>query len=437
MGRSKAKCYLEEVNVCKPKPIPQRILVNNTVFVDGEYGKTSGEPNNPAKPFKTISVAIDAIKNIVKTELSQWSIRINPGTYNEDIIVPVFININGSGINTTFIRNITVNGTSNISNLTIGGTINTQLNNEQAEQNSVSFNNVRMTSINNSVNINGSGFNNIVTFRDSEITVDKVVNLININGALELINTDVTLFGDFQDQINMFNINDQLRVDGGSFKLSVNDAPAQPVNLFNFDNGGSLTMTNNNSSVQVLILQHEYKADVSYINSKNATIINVNNSTAYLDGVSVDFLNLVNNESLGADINLLGLTTPLISVPRLKGFTNNIKYNISSGDGDIVASGGIYANIIKVGITGHENGYFVQENDFTILSEGIDVNVFDPKLANEQVLDKGKLIIIRNIGTRDININGQNNSIFDGPQVLAPNASSLLLQNNGEQWFKL
>lgn len=447
--------YLEEYDSCTNNGYCNKIIKDNrTVYVDIKYGNKHGELYKPNCPFNTINGAINTIKNIVKTYKTQWIIKINPGFYDEIVDVPLFVNIEGSGTEVTMIKALHVEGTSKISNLSINNNnpslIRTSLNNTNPEENNILFSNVKVfagdildTNNNPVISINGDGLNNIVTFENSEIialinnsnpsTSNQV--LFDINASLRLSNVNTQFTTNYKSSTYCFNINSDLNVNGGNFELFVNEGPLKEVNLFEFKSG-FLDMTNNTSTISVFILEHPYESDVSYIKVENGVHAFISNSTSNLDGVSSDYLNLVENLSISIEINILGLTTPNISIPRLKGIKKNIKYTGISGYGDVVASGGFYGNIINVNIIDHPDGYFLQENDFTIISDNTNIHIFDPALANLQVTDKGKIIIIRNIGIDSITINGQNNSIFDGPQILQPQ-ESIMLQNNGILWYKI
>lgn len=449
--KGKKKYYLEDWGQkgCCNKEIKE----NKTVYVDIRFGKEHGELYKPKCPFRSINAAINAIRNIVKTFETQWLIRINPGVYDEIINVPLFVNIVGSGMGVTMLKALHINGTSKISNLSIinnnPSLIMTTLDSEIPAENNILFSNINIKAeqipdTNNPViSINGRGLNNNVTFENSQITATvKASNpetsnqiLFDINGNFRLSNVVTTFIANYKSLTSCFNINDKVIIDGGNFTLLVNDGPAKEVNLFNLISG-NLDISNNVSTVSVLILTQEYKADVSFIKSNTPSNIIVTNSTAYLDGVSRDFLNFVDNSSLGAEINLLGLSTPIISVPRMKGIRKNIKYAGISGDGDMVLSGGLYGNIINVNLTTNPDGYILQENDFTIISEGTNVSLFDPALADLVVTDKGKLIFIRNTGNIPIIIDSQNDSIFDGPKTLQP-SQAIILQNNSILWYKI
>lgn len=437
-------------SICIIPTPPPTILIENTVFVDGQFGSDqTGRVNNLIFPFRTISAAILAINNA--TLNNQWLVKVNPGVYPEAVNLPIYINLQGSGPTLTIISSIRITGTSRISDLAITSTIYpliyTLLNNDLPEENQVGVlnifvnaPNVRETNNEPLISINGGGLNNQVTIENSSIETN-VLNsntspqkLIDVNATLILKNSDIEYLASFQNTVNVFTVKNQFFIFGGVFKFRLNEGPTQEINFFNVD-GGNLRVSNNSSTIVVLIITQPYLEEVSYIKVDNAGLITITDSSAELSGVSVDFLNLVNKLNPFSEVQLLGLNTPLLSAPRLKGNKDKIKYSILSGLGDLVANGGLYTNIIKVTSIEHPTGYFLQENDYTVLSTGPDVHIFDPSLANQQVIDVGKIIVIKNIGAIPIIVDSQNNTIFDSPNIILNNLESVTLQNDGIEWY--
>lgn len=430
----------------------KRKYVDRTVFVDAKYGSTRGIINTPQYPFNTINGAISAIQTQA-TQQTQWLIKVNPGFYNEIVVLPGFINIEGSGSELTSILAIEINGTSTISYLAIVNNtlplVKTNLTSDIPANNIITFNNITVVADkiidfngNPVISLQGRGFNSNVTFSNSKITAmgDKTAPiadqvLFGGNTDLNVNHVDIIFGVDYKSTASCFAMTSEIFINGGLFTFFVNDGPAQEINLFNMTSGG-LRLTNNSSIISVRIIEQQYKADVSYIKIVDFSNVLVANSVAGLDGVSVDFLNLVNNTNEASSVQLLGLSTPNISVPRLKGFTNNVTYNMMSGNGDLVSSGGLYANITNVDTSAGTGGYFIQEKDFTIITDDASVHLFDPALAREQVTDKGKIIFIRNIGSTSIVIDSQNDTIFDGNQTLLA-GQSIAFQNNGTLWYQI
>ncbi len=444
---------------CKDKPCACNIHVNNTVFVDAKYGSNSkGQINNPCRPYKYIGTAILALNDIDKTAVSQWTVYVNPGVYNEDITIYPFINITGAGQNETFVRSVSAVGTSRITNLTIAnvGTINTpllrtNLSNNTEDQNQVYLQNVNLkyadivdTNGHAIVLVEGSGINNNVTLIDVNVNANVLSTntheqiLFKVDALLNVINANIFAIFDYAQASDLFRITSKATISGGNFEMRISDGVEAPVNLFNL-NEGFLSVIGNAATIIVLVFNHPYTNDVSYVRSVNSSLVSVSNSTAFLDGVSMDFLYLAqvdtNGDHVGRDeINLLGLTIPSIPAPRTKTTqpTQIIKYVALSGNGDVVANGGYYGNIVTTTPNSDDQPprYVVQVFDYTLLVDS-DVELFNPSSATVTVF--GKIINIKNISTEDINVYDSPVSI-DPPILLIPNAA-VTLQTDGTKWY--
>lgn len=429
---------------------------NRTVYVNARSGTSQGRLGNPSCPFRTITQAIDAIKNISRTVESQWLVIIGPGVFDENVQVPYFINLEGAGKDLTLIKGLSVEGSSTITKLGIVNNtlplLRTELNSEEPDKNKVSLTDIKILADNISntqngvvISTNGDGLNNIVEISNS--TISAIVNrsnpalsnqvLFDINAPIILTNVIESFVVDYKAPASQFNLKNSLTINGGQIEFVVTEGPAAEMNMFNLDSGNAnLSLCNNLSRINVLVLREAYKADVSFIKANSGVSAIVSNSTAELDGVSRDFFNLVNNQSNETDIEIISLSTPRVSFPRIKGNKQNIKYVGLSGNGDIVASGGLYSNIIQVDSETYPDFYPIQENDQTILSNGATVGLFDPSLADDAVTDKGKFVIIKNIGTTAINIVSDNNTIYDGDQILQP-GQSITFQNDAVKWYRV
>lgn len=463
--RSEQKCptYEKKCDSICPDPNPscqnKTVNVKRTVFVDAEFGSDDrGQLNSANCPFQTINGAIQALAPRNLTVSTQWNLQISPGNYLEAVKVPVFINLTGAGQNLTFVHSLEFTGTSLVSNLTVQGPvlplIATQLDSDDPDRNQVGFQNVDIIAADIAethgspvIAIRGSGLNNNVTFTHSRINANVSPSntsaqiLFGITAIATLVNVDLFYITQFSASTAVFDLSTDARatIEGGNFELRVAEGPAEEVNFFQI-NGGALVLNGNQSTIIILQIAHPYLADVSYIKSDGASNIRVSNSSAVLDGIPNDFLNLVYNLNQYATIQLLSLTTPLTDpTPRLKGSTAAVTYSVLPADGSFVGNGGLYTNIINVegvtGVTGVTGQYFLQENDYTVLSNGSDVHIFDPALATAQVIDKGKIVVIKNISAEtSIVVDSQNNTIFDGA-ILLSYLQSVTLQNNGTHWY--
>jgi hypothetical protein len=428
-------------------------FINKTVYVDVQFGDDiSGRISQPDYPFKTITKAVETISKYYRDVDKQWLIKVAPGIYEENVTIPQYINLAGSSENLVYLQAITITGTSKISDITLSGNklplITTSLYNNKPEQNQIVFKTIKISySITNTdnkpiISINGEGINNSVEF-DNSIISGEISNvnpctskqiLFDINAFLVLNSVDIEHRGDSQSYINLFNINDQTEIRGGSFRLNVNNYPQKEVVLYNVKNG-SINISNNISAINVLGLKGSYQADVSYVKMNYANSATVTNSTAWLSGVNPDFLNLVDNANEFSIINLIGLNVIAQKpgpFPRIKGHTGSVKYVLHSENGDIALNGSVASNILKID---NVDSYMVQPTDTTLLSNGVNVNIYDPKLAVSEATDKGKIIVVKNIGKTSLTIASENDTIFDSDTITLWSNDAVTLQNNNFEWF--
>lgn len=430
----------------------RKIHVNNTLFVDDKYGNDlKGKADNPAYPYKTINFAMSTLSNSLRTPKSQYIIKVAPGVYNEIVSSLSFVNIIGSDKNATFILGYISCGSSLLENVTLMGTqlplIDINLNNTLEQENQVEIFNINLVAMNiyrtngnPVVNIGGNGLNSLVLFDlcNFDLTVSHsnpitdVQNIFNLNNTTNIINSDIYALLDFKAPGNLFVVNALTTINNVNMELRVSDAPQSEINLFNAVS--RLNINNSNATIIVEVLNESYKNDINYIKTDNANIVLVSNSLLEADGVSVDFFNLVDVINEFCQVELINLSISNIDMPRLKGFTNSVNFTIQTGTGNNNISGGFYSGIKTVEPSTSQPGYFVKENDSTILSNSLDVNIFDPTLANLQVTSIGKIITIKNIGNINIQITGQNNSIFDGSITLNP-LESVQLQSDNKKWY--
>lgn len=430
----------------------RRIKMNNMVYVDSVFGSdVKGRLEQMSRPFRTISRAINEVSRVSTVASDFWNIVVKPGRYNEDVVLPGNINLNGLCNTSVTIKSIKILGSSLVKNVTIDGSnfplLITELNNDTPEDNIVTVSNVIInasgvlnTDSKPVVLIGGSGLDAIVDIQNSEIEVDISENnpetskqiVFSNNSNLALRDTDIRIFADFKAPISMFDVNAGLTIDSGSYKLFVKDGNRNRVVLFDVKSG-PITVRNNISQINQLILSNPVMADVFYLNVENDSQVLIADSTAILDGVTLESLNLLNKNNPSSVVSILNLKTPGVEAPKIQGTSENLNYVIISGTSNIVTNGGYYGNIIQ---TMGNSTYFVKENDYTVLSNGNTVGLFDPTLANNVVLDKGKIVVIKNISdTNTIDVIFDNSKNYDPSPVQIPPYGALTLQNNGTNWF--
>ena len=459
------------------------IKETRTVFVDAEFGNnTTGQLNNPARPFKSISSAINSI--IIKDNIRNpaWQVLIAPGTYQEIPTVPNGINLVGSGTNTV-LSQLIVNGASEISNLQLVGP--------------------NLPIIN--VNFTGSDINGLIRF--SDITIDVVTREVNVhgkqvlinldqssgvNGAVEFVNLLVTanmesvtsseainigvlsnsvvstfinpqfdIKVSFEPKTSLIqNTDNRVTILGGSSNILINrQAPQQNVIIFDVP-GGFVIVQNHTTSVLEAIISEIVKGvekgtklkfpyviqrqlnetgNVIYANATNSGLIKISDTSLDFGSVPTFTRVLAHVEDMTSRVSLLNVKTFSTFVFPITGVTQNISYLAVSEQANIVANGGLYANIVTVNkdTVGGRDLYPAQDDDFTILvtDDPVNVGLADPAIASQSVIYKGKIINVKNISSENIQVIGQNPGvIFDGDQTLAP-LEFRKFQNDGVKWY--
>ncbi len=389
------------------------------------------------------------------TVLSQWNIVVFPGQYRENVTLPGFVNLEGS--DGVLLSNLHITGTAAVKNISLVGSdlpvLSTLLNNDDEDLNQVTLNNIKATrldimdnEINPLISIQGEGINNQTNLNNSELrmTVDSTNQtttpqiLVDVGAILALNNVTATLQASANTASYLINDREVVTVDGGNFTLNVLTSPPKEASaLFNVADDSNLDVKNNLATATVFLIQGEYTKDISYLNVGAGAGATILDSTAFLDGVSVGFLNLLNIAG-NSTVSLLNIKTPFLTVPRIKkDETATVEYVAFSGAGDTVLSGSLHTKVISVDKENTPGGtYFLQPNDSTILSNKIDIGLYDPLFASSQVLETGKIITIKNIGDVPVQIEGQTpDTIFDGEPQALNTGNALTLQNDGKKWY--
>lgn len=426
-----------------------------TLFVDQCFGNDSkARAFDATRPFKTITGALNALTRANRNINVQYVIRVSPGNYDEIVNNISFVNIIGANISSTIISGFTASSTGSLENVTIRNSrlplITVSLNNSMEEQNQVLFSNINVQALNvvntgNSViNISGDGINNETKFELSNVDVNISQSnpantnqvLFNIGSRVLMAGLKVRFLADYKSPASLFQNNGNLQIRDSNFTLNINEGPSQIVSMFTLgtQTSSSLRLESITASITAFIIHQPYSADVNFILTNAADIVTVDHTTLVADGVSSDFFNLVNALNTNANITILSLDTPYINMPRVNGFTNTVKYSTASGFGNQNLKGGLYTNMITVASVDFPNGYYIKENDQSIMSINTNIHLFDPTLANLQTTSKGKLISIKNIGLLPIIIDSQNNTIFDGSVSLTA-SQSIQFQSDGVRWF--
>jgi hypothetical protein len=427
---------------------------SNIIYVDNAYGKDIfRQKSSIINPYKTINFALSTLSNVLKDSDNQYVISVAPGNYNEIVNMLPFVNIVGGNRQATSILGLHAYSVGSITNFTIKGTVFPLISIETTDStfrnNDFIFDNVYVHATNiRNLNDKGiiyiSGLGKNVRFNQSifnfEVSSENNILIPQIFFNIETIahfnNITVNCFASYKSEIITFNITDaNTYINNSTVVLNINDGPSKPVSLYKVKGNAipaALTLNNTKSTVNVLVIDNPYKSPINYINSLDANIITDNHSTVNLTGVSDNFINLVNVENKNANIELNGLIIQGNNVPKISGFTSTVKYTILSGLGSVNLNGALYTNIATV--SNQSNEYFIQENDATILSNDTNIHIYDPIYSKDTARTKGKIVIIKNIGSSSIIINGDNNCIFDGTITLQSKKFTKL-QSDGVKWY--
>lgn len=450
--------------------------VNQTVYVDAEYGNDlAGELNSSIRPFRTIQAAINTIPS---QNTIPWSVVIRPGKYDETVNVPVFVNLIGSG-NNTIISRLIVTGASQISNLNVVGSqlplIEVAYSGEdvngQVVFNQVGINVSQATSALENIVVSlrqPSGINGEVLFMDSSIEAN-FTGLVNPNGKIILVNADglvanfvdtnLSLTMSFQPTATFIrnssaNVNVQ---DGYSHLIVIQSSPLKNIVFFDSVTGftevtghtslalieimGAPDTTQNlNTIVKVFPSPNQANDDgiVIYAQASLAGLFKAYDVVVDFSSVPIFIRSLGNVVDQSSRVTLLNVKTPLSRAFPVTGIVQNISYVVLSEQANIVANGGLYTNIVEVNedLVGGPL-YPVQDSDYTILVSDpvVKIGLPDPVIASESVIYKGKIIVVKNISTTDVHIEGQNpDTIYDGNQTIPPKIA-IQFQNNGVFWY--
>ena len=413
-------------------------MINCTLFVDPIYGSDfMAKPNSINYPFKSIAAALSII-----SEAPLLQIRLSPGHYNEYLNLIYPVDIVGSGIGVTSILGIKAINSGSVRDLTIISsktlTIDICLDKPNTH---FCFSNIRFQATLFSgtiVSIVGSGMNSRVDFDTCWMNAldSRVGNqcLFNIETICHLKNMDIEYLASHTNKTTIFNINSICSIVNSSVSLKVNDGPSRSITLISTGKKypSFLNIMGLHSTINIMQLNNPYQASINYIKSHSNDKICLSSSMAFLDSIDINFCNLLYIKNNQANIQLLSLSLPDITVPKIKGSIDCVSYNITTKHG-LNTNACIYNTVKTLSLQEYPHGYYVQESDYSLLTT-TDIYLYDPRLANQKVTSIGKIIYITNTGTSDIKIYGQDNTFKE--YILKPNMS-IQLQNTPSQWYKI
>lgn len=465
------------------------IRENRTAFVDAQFGNdATAELTSPAHPFKTITAAINAIVVVDALRVPAWQVIIAPGIYPGSITVPIGINLVGSGKN-TILENITINGASQISNLQLVGPtlpviqvgFNSQEVNGLVRLSNLTVNLVTASTGQAAISFEIlSGENGEVELVDSSITVDfegvtshDATNIaLKANGPVtRIINTDFNISASFQPKTVVIQSTDnQIQVQGGSVSLIIaQSAPERDVIIFDAEGGYIIVESHDTLVIEAIvagsgaaakakdrklasakqlntiqeIVPRDVKPNVDtgnviYANAAKVGLIKISDTSLDFSSVPLFTQVLANVADMSSRATLLNVKTFSTFVFPISGITRNISYFCQSEQANLVSSGGLYTNIVNVNTTNVGGDFYpVQDADFTVLTSDpavASVGLADPTIASEQVIYKGKIVVVKNVSSSTVQVVAQNDAIFDGTQTLLP-GQFRQFQNDGVKWY--
>jgi len=329
-----------------------------------------------------------------------------------------------------------------------------------------------------------SGINGLLRLMDSSISADLTalpagVNTMYRNEGMQaqITNCNMQLVsGPESETVGVDTRGSKVDVFGGTLNLTVvNSAPAQNLTFY-LTSSGLLTVNGNTATVLETILT---AAQVAAINAgyNSVLVANLPNGlylsqdgrllsqgllmeaagtglVYYTRAITTGFathvdctvdlqssftLNrvLADVQDVGANVTLQSIKSRFTFVPQLTGIIQNILYFAQSEQGNMIASGGLYTNVVHVSkeILGNDTeNYYVQDNDSTIVVEdtAVVINLEDPIVVSQEVLYRGKQVIILNRSSGPVDVVGS--SLIDGNTTVDPGKSKMF-QNDGIHWF--
>lgn len=443
------------------------VRTNKTAYVDRKFGNNqTAQLENANLPFRSISKALKVIqkRHPVRSINDTWTLYLNPGIYTKPFVLPNFIDVVGSGDGTIIgPLSIVSNGYNTVSSLTISGSELPML------DITLSSKDVNGTLVLRNVTISYLGLSKPIT----SASLIKLEQPLGFNGVVSLYNCIIT--ANFLEQsfesleiitlnsltLNLFEPNifiilnttipfvfahsgpGSLFIYGGNTSISNggNIYPQKDNIIYLADETSGINCIGNIFSYLETIVPHDVQnsnavGNIIYTQVDNSSLIYSNSSTVSLSlSGGNDRAILANCKSLNSTINLSQLNISNISfTPRILGFTERIRYSLSSPHGSSVNSGGFYSRIVSI-ITIESGVYVPSPDDSTILmlTSGATVTLNNPSL-NDVILYKGQILTIKNISGGSITVNAANDTLHGGTQTLL-SEQSITIQNDGTKWY--
>lgn len=462
------------------------VLVNNTIFVDPKFGiNHKAEANNANKPFRTIRKALQAVQRYNPNKNNIWVINVSPGIFDEDIIIPTFVNINGIK-NATTINSVIFNGNNSMENFIIKSRNKTGITTKSdvVKLYYVYHDSVWTTKDSAGPSLNSLGTKTILTNCDINMTSSssisgKISNIHSesyikftdtdcktvINGNADLaIHYDIVANSGTDAEQQTFT-DAKLEISGGttSFNILGSVEESDLINLvytpppaaahprataiiigtqINFPDLSSVKVQQNkkvlakalgNSALQVT------NTTVSTGSSTTTNVTSLQSSLILAEGVPTS--------TEAPNILFHSTSFPDTLLPPTTGTFNNIIFHASDIDGSLRSTGGLYNNVTEI-----TSDYTLTSKDHTIraLQSGITITLPPPSTIIPGPITYGNLKMIRNDSTGNIQLSGsivdptgplsKEKYISDGlssnsSTLTIPPSSAVILYCNLQQWF--
>jgi len=369
ISSSKSQIYQHIINISSYK------FCNN-------FGLPENISNDLSKSdFYSINEAIQFILNLdlykFKRDLhNQWIIKLSPGIYlEENISIPTFVSIEGSGNENTFIQFKKLNISSNTSIKDLNIKIESNINENQIIYIDTYTIDKELDYYSKSNTID-LGCNNLVKFCNLVIC-DEVFenkNLIHIeNGNLVIMDTDIDLICFNIEERNIINlaIGNKLEIINGNIKIQNSVSNTNIINCQYSD----IVIKNSeiNLGIDLDMEDNEYNLELQKINIinnlySNLAIYNSILENSYINGCVINtneeeifFTELISNLVYRNNIAKFSLDTPILN--DIKGIKiNNHRFSISN----ISKKSNDY--IMKINVNENKKDININKND--ILKEG-------------------------------------------------------------------
>jgi hypothetical protein len=479
------------------------VLENRTAFVDLRYGSDevgASRLDDPARPFRSITAAVAAVEAAIAAAgpgatPPAWAIRVSPGDYVEDVSLPDGVALSGSGTASTFVSSVRISGNNELSALALkprtlpalSGVFASADTNGVAKVTDVGIlipegaalrSDGDAEQVRALIELTQTEGINAEVFFDSVWADASLVSLGAGYNALAHVSGMRATFVDFgawvrsppeAETVGFLASGATAIVHGGATHISVGPRfPVRDIAVFAAEAGGSVSAQGHVAEVLLTVLQAEAAAErgakagaggdpypyddsdpsaappavsIAYARAGGASDVTATGSTILFQTVPLGVGLSALVEDASSTVSLLDVSSPGAFFPAVQADSaESVRYRATSGGGNVVASGGLYTNVVRV--DGGEQGgeRFVQDDDSLILVAGEPLRVLlpDPAEVSPQVIYRGKIVSVKNV-TPDAATATVEGKIFDAPSgVVEVGAGGVVTLQAGEaEWYVL